>query len=193
MKNFVRGLKKGTFGIQVISVTIPTMRKKNNPYLGKVQKFTYSVNVCFGYDYASYLFGKAKKQGLLNGRTLEDFKAEVSKPKGMNWVEFPFFLQSEKDENQEYLRCYYNSNSKSYSIYLIDGKVASEEQEKEINSFISSSSSSYSTKFGVNDITVRSPKLESIKVIVQGQNKWEEPNFKVSYEIMLAMLAKINK
>jgi hypothetical protein len=158
-----------------------------------VKKFTYSVNVCFGYDYASYLFGKAKKQGVLNGRTLADFKAEVEAPKGMVWCEFPFFLQGVKDENQEYLRCYYNSNSKSYSVYTIDGRVADEEEEKQIISFISASSSSYSSKFGVNDITVRSPKLESIKVIVQGQNKWEEPNFKVSYEIMLAMLAKINK
>lgn len=193
MKNFVKSLTKGTFGIQVVSVTIPNMKKKNNPYLGKrVEKFTYSVNVCFGYDYASYLFGKAKKQGVLNGRTLADFKAEVEAPKGMVWSEFPFFLQSEKDSQQEYLRCYYNANSKSYSVYVVDGKVASEEEEKEINSLIYSSSS-YSAKFGVNDITVRSPKLESIKVIAQGANKWEEQGFSVSYEIMLAILAKINK
>lgn len=192
MKTFIRNLRKGTFGIQMVSVTIPTMRKKNNPYLGRVEKITYSVNVCFGYDYASYLFGKAKKQGVLNGRTLSDFQAEVSKPKGMNWIEHPFFLQSENDPQQEYIRCYYNSNSKSYSIYLLDGKVANEEEEKQIISFISASSS-YSTKFGVNDVIVRSPKLETIKVLVQGQKIWEEQGFKLSYEIRLAMLEKINK
>ena len=192
MKNFVRGLKKGTFGIQMLSVTIPTMRKTNNPFLGRVQKVTYSTNVCFGYDYASYLFGKAKKQGVLNGRTLADFKVEVSKPKGMNWIEFPFFLQSEKDENQEYIRCYYNANSKSYSIYLLDGKVADEEEEKKIVSFISSSSS-YSGKFGVSDIVVRSPKLESIKMVGQGQNFWRSNDFSFTDEITHALIAKINK
>lgn len=192
MKQFVRSLTKGTFGIQVLSVTIPTMRKTNNPFLGRVQKITYSTNVCFGYDYASYLFGKAKKQGVLNGRTLADFKAEVSKPKGMNWIEFPFFLQSEKDSQQEYIRCYYNANSKSYSIYLLDGKVADEEEEKRILSFISSSSS-YSGKFGVSDIVVRSPKLESIKMVEQGQNFWRSNDFRMTDEITHAFLVKINK
>lgn len=191
MKNFVRGLKKGTFGIQMLSVTIPTMRKTNNPFLGRVQKVTYSTNVCFGYDYASYLYGKAKKQGALNGRTLADFKAEVEAPKGMNWIEFPFFLQSEKNSQQEYLRCYYNANSNSYSVYLLDGKVADEEEEKKILSFISASSS-YSSKFDVNNIVVRSPKLESIKMIAQGQNYWHSADFRMSNELTHAFLEKIN-
>jgi hypothetical protein len=112
------------------------MRKTNNPFIGRVEKITYSTNVCFGYDYASYLYGKAKKQGVLNGRTLADFKAEVEAPKGMIWSEFPFFLQGIKNENQEYLRCYYNANSESYSVYTLDGRVADEEEEKKIVSFI---------------------------------------------------------
>ena len=40
IKDFVNNINKGTFGIQMVSVTEPKMNKRNNPYYGRVQKIT---------------------------------------------------------------------------------------------------------------------------------------------------------
>ena len=54
IREFVKGINKGTFGITLVAMTEPSgMRKTNNPYVGRVKKISYTTNVALGYDYGS--------------------------------------------------------------------------------------------------------------------------------------------
>lgn len=193
MKNFINSIGKGTFGIVMVTCTIPTMNKTGNPYYGRLKKISMTSNVAFGYDYSAYLYGKAKKQGLLNGRELKDFQEEVSKPKGKHWDEFPYFLQSDKDENQRYLRAYYNANSVTKSIYLLDGRFVTDERVKEdIKQYIKVSSST-SSKFGLNDIVVRDFKTENVLCLTQGSKIFNKFNNIFTTDEIYSFIKELSK
>lgn len=169
IQEFVDAIGKGTFGICIVTCTEPKMNKRGNKYYGRVRKITLTTNVALGYDYANYLYGKAKKQGTLGERTLSDIKNEVSKPFGKSWEQHPYILKSDKDDSQKYLRCYYNSNSKSKSVYLLDGVFVTDERLLEdIKSWIKSSTSR-SEKFDIDDVNLRDFKVENVLCLTQGK------------------------
>lgn len=185
---FIEAINKGTFGIIMISCTEPKMNKRGNEFFGRVKKLTYTSNVALGYDYASYLFAKAKKQGVT--KSLSEFQAEVSKPSGKNWFSHPYILQSDKNEAQKYLRCYYNANSKSKSIYLLDGKFVNDERLIEAIKAKITSSSSHSSKFDLDDINLRDFKFENIICLKQGEKVYNRLDCMFTPQQMIDFIKK---
>lgn len=165
--SFVETLTKGTFGIVMLTATIPTMRKTNNPYMGRVLKVSYRTNVALGWDYKSTIEGRAEKLGI-------DTPYEVEKPKGKTWLVPPFILQSDKDARQLYLRTYTRNNSTTKSIFVLDGNIVTNEVTIEhIKSFMQAHTEcKKQTEYGlVEDKDKVNPldyKVEGILYIRQG-------------------------
>lgn len=165
--DFCNNISKGTFGIAMIAITEPKMNKRGNPFYSRLHKATYMSNVALGYDYEKSVNARLGREGLAT-----DFVAE--KPKGKNWDNYPFILQSDKDSSVKYLRCTMRPNTFSKSVYILDGVVVTDENVlAEIKSWITTSS--YSIKqaeFGLEDekqVVVRDYKLDSIIALTQGE------------------------
>ena len=186
IRDFVKGINKGTFGITLVAMTEPSgMRKTNNPYVGRVKKISYTTNVALGYDYGSYLEARAKKFGL----DVSDYKVE--KPKGKKWFEHPYLLQSEKDETKHYLRCFYRPNTITKVIWLVDGRQATEVEIAEIKSFIPEKKvSAKQESFGFDketEVLVRDYSFDSVVALYQGEKVYNRLNGLFTIEQMKIM------
>ena len=132
--NFVNNnIKRNTFGVVLTTATVPTMRKTNNPYVGRVTKITKSVNVAFGRDYAEKVNKELAERGLQ-----ADFKAAKASGK----VRYDDFFDVSDDGSKFYLRVMFNANSKSEVSYLVDGRLATAAEVGEIKAFMPSSAPS---------------------------------------------------
>ena len=179
---FCGNIARGTFGISVIALTEPKMNKRGNPFYGRVHKASCLNNVALGYDYENVVNAKLERKGLV-----ADFKAE--KPKGKNWDMFPFLLQSDKDSSVKYLRCTMRKNTTSKSVYLLDGKVVSDNNVlAEIKSWITTSS--YSPKqaeSGLEEeeqVVVKDYKVEGIIALTQGEKVYNRLGGLISAEAL---------
>lgn len=175
VSEFTKNVSRGTFGISLITLTEPKMRKTNNPYFGRVHKASYMTNVALGYDYENSVNNRLDKKGLD-----ADFQAE--KPKGKSWAEYPYILQADKDASVKYLRCTMRANTKAKSIYILDGKVVTDDNTLlEIKSFIQKSSTSKKqTEIGLEDneqVIVRDYKLDGIIYLGQGNKSFNRVGF----------------
>lgn len=179
VSEFVKGINKGTFGITLIAMTVPSDMKKgleynrstkeyriNNPYFGRVKKISYTANVALGYDYENYIEARAKKLGL----NVTDFKAE--KPKGKTWFDHPYLLVSDDDATKHYLRCYYRPNTITKVIWLVDGRLATASEIEVIKSFIPEKKvSAKQESFGFTsetEVVVRDYSFDSVVALYQG-------------------------
>ena len=154
--DFILSLKKGLFGNKVVTITTPKMNKRNNPFLlsgDNVQKITYYNNIGLGLSYENSTNNKLERMG-------EEANFEAEKPKGMVWDSYPFILRSEKNPEQKYLRMQFYKNTTCKSLYLVNGKIATPQQIKTIESFLPKSSSN-------SIIKVLSVKLENVVKIKQ--------------------------
>lgn len=175
VSEFTKNVSRGTFGISLITLTEPKMRKTNNPFYGRVHKASYLTNVALGYDYENSVNNRLDKKGLES-----DFQAE--KPKGKSWAEYPYILQADKDASVKYLRCTMRANTKAKSIYILDGKVVTDDNTLlEIKSFIQKSSTSKKqTESGLEDneqVIVRDYKLDGIIYLGQGNKSFNRVGF----------------
>jgi hypothetical protein len=59
----ISSMVKGTSMVSATTQTIPTMRKTNNPFVGKVVKVQ-TLNGVIGYDYQNSINNLAKKEGV---------------------------------------------------------------------------------------------------------------------------------
>lgn len=167
---FVKNVSRGTFGISLITLTEPKMRKTNNPYFGRVHKATYLTNVALGYNYENSVNNRLDRKGLET-----DFQAE--KPKGKSWDEYPYILKSDKDASIKYLRCTMRQNTKAKSVYILDGKIVTDASvEAEIKGFIpTSSTSKKQAESGLDDaeqVVVRDYKLDGVIYLGQGEKSF---------------------
>lgn len=167
VSEFTKNVSRGTFGINMVTITVPKMNKRNNPYFDRVHKATYMQNVALGYDYESVVNKHLEKGG--NEAT---FQAE--KPKGKSWCEYPYILVSDKDADTKYLRCTMRKNTKAKSVFILDGKIVTDEKIiTEIKSFIPTpSTSKKQEESGLSDeeqVVVRDYKLDSVISIWQGE------------------------
>lgn len=167
VSEFTKNVSRGTFGIGLITLTVPKMRKTNNPYFNRVHKATYMQNVALGYDYENVVNNRLEKNGV-DG----DFKAE--KPKGKSWFEYPYILEADKDNSVKYLRCTMRKNTKSKSVFILDGKIVTDEKVlTEIKAFIPApSASKKQEENGLNDdeqVIVRDYKLDGVISLFQGE------------------------
>lgn len=169
LREFVKSLTKGVFGIVIIAKTEPRMRKTNNPYFGRVQKVTRLANVAVGYNYENVVNNRLEQEG--KGQL--HFTAQ--KPNGKSWVKGyeNLFLVADKDGTTEYLRTTMRRNTKGTSMYLVDGKEATPSQKAEIETFIQSSYKPTNQGLDEGDeVIVRDYKVENIVSITLGDRMW---------------------
>lgn len=170
VSEFTKNVSRGTFGISLITLTEPKMRKTNNPFYGRVHKASYMTNVALGYDYENSVNNRLDKKGLE-----ADFQAE--KPKGKSWCEYPYILQADKDASIKYLRCTMRANTKAKSVFILDGKIVTDAAiEAQIKGFIQTSSTSKKqAESGLDDaeqVVVRDYKLDGVIYLGQGEKSF---------------------
>lgn len=163
----VKAIKRNTFGVVIVVETIPTMRKTNNPFLGRVSKVSTYTNVALGRDYENAVNNVGERT---DANTTRTFKADA--PKGQTWSDYPYFLQSIKDSEQFYLRMTMNKNTKIDSVFYLDGRLATDTEVADIKFFISSSNgSAKQADYGIKEedfVRPISVKVENIISVQQG-------------------------
>lgn len=171
VEEIVSNLTKGTFGVTMVAVTIPTMSKRRrsgevNPFYGRVHKCTMTTNIALGYDYQSNVNIRLERKG-------EEKNFEASKPSGKHWVNYPFILANDKNPEQHYLRVTSRKSSKSTIVWLLDGKPINANDIRQLMEWIPSSSSSKKQEsFGLSEeeqVKVFDYKVEGIIAIAQGE------------------------
>lgn len=168
--DFVETLNKGSF-TTVSLVNEPKMNKKNNPYIGRVTCKTTYKNCRLGCSYEKSIDASL-------GRNNIEGKFETEKPFGMHFIN-DFILQSDKDENQYYLRVQMYADTKTDKIYYLDGQELTDTDIlAEIKSFMPKpSTSAKQANMGLTEeqqVIVRSIKLENITGIKQGEKIWNK-------------------
>ena len=168
--NFVNTLTKGTFGIEMLSITEPKMRKTNNPFYGRVKKATFMRNVAIGYNYENVVNNRLERQG--NERS---FVCE--KPNGKTWLINGLILCADKDETKKYLRTTMRPNMTTHVVYLLDERVVTNKDiEAEIKSFMPKSApSKKQSECGLSDenqVVVRDFTVENVLALVQGEKRY---------------------
>lgn len=167
----VKSIVRNSFGVCAITETDPTMRKTNNPYVGRVKKVTYYTNIAVGRVYENGVNNRLEKEGLA-----PDFETE--KQKGRTWVDFPYFEVSDKDPNQHYLRLTLNKNTTTRVIYMVDGREATNVEVDEIKTFLSNSnkSSAKQSAMGLADedqVKTFAVKTENVVSLWQGTHCYD--------------------
>lgn len=169
LREFVTSLTKGVFGIVIITKTEPRMRKTNNPYFGRVQKVTRLANVAIGYNYENVVNSRLAQEGK------DQLHFTAQKPNGKSWVKGfeNLFLVADKDPSQEYLRTTMRKNTKPTTMYLVDGKQATDAEVAEIKTFIQTSAKPTNQGLDEGDeVIVRDYKVENIISITLGERMW---------------------
>ena len=100
------------------------MKKTNNPYLGRVQKRTSCSGVVFNANYWGYDE---------NGNPLP--KKERNK-EPLRWGAWRVYRKTIDHNGKVYMRCYFTKNSHIKVEYLLDGRVATAEETKDIVSYL---------------------------------------------------------
>ena len=170
ISEFINSVSRGTFGITLITITEPKMRKTNNPYFGRVHKASHLTNVALGYDYENTVNNRLSKNGL-------DASFEAEKPKGKSWAEYPYILQADKDASVKYLRCTMRKNTKAKTVFILDGKIVTDTSvEAQIKAFIQTSNASKKqAESGLDDaeqVVVRDYKLDGVIYLGQGEKSF---------------------
>lgn len=162
----VSGMRKATFGVQIITETEPSMRKTNNPFVGRVTKVTTYNNAMLGIDYQNAVNNRLERKGLAN-----DYQSEA--PKGKKRYN-AFFYQSLANEDIFYLKIGIYKNTTCHSILFLDGQPAKPEEIEAIKPFIQSKSSNVQKQqdAGLNEneqYRIVAPKAQNVLQIKLGE------------------------
>lgn len=163
--DFINAFRNGTFGSVLVADTEPTMRKTNNPYVGRVRKVCRLSNIAIGYSYETYVNARRLRENLS-----ADFKACP-----LQWGEWKKNYENVvlTHKGEDYLRVTMLPNTNVEVTYMVDGRVATESEINEIKSFLSKSSSS---RQGLtNEVIVRAYKVSNIVSLTQGEKRYEKP------------------
>lgn len=129
---FIRNLKGCQF-VNIMALTDADMYLRNNPFRGRVQKFTITP-MQFGYDYETAVNNRLAREGKEANFTADNL------PWGA-WVEgMRNKVIAHKD--MLYLRTYCVRNAKPRTYYLLDGHLASVEEFAQFAPFLKPSSKS---------------------------------------------------
>lgn len=160
--NFVSDLARKTQkGLAAVSVTEPKMRKRGNPYAGRVKKVTFYRDFLFA-SYANTVNGaSATKSGVT-----ETYVPEKTFCHHIEGKLHKVIMQSNTDPNQYYFNFVTKDSTTIRSTLIIDGKVATAEQVAEIKPFLTQSSiCKKQQEFGIVDeqqVKPLRPKLENV-------------------------------
>jgi len=159
----ISSMPKGVFGVHVTVMTEPKMNKTGNQFYGRVRKVTDYFNIQLGTDYANTINNRLEKQG-------EEGNYVAEKAKGMHRYN-DYFMQSDKDENQFYLNIIFNkAESHTETAWMVDGRLATEEEIKEFTAFIPKSSPCKKQEDAglEKQVEIRRPKLQNVIKITLG-------------------------
>lgn len=145
--------------VDVETATTPTMNKTGNPYIGRVTKHTGYCGVDFGTSYTE----EVNRRRIEEGKTA-DFKAQKSPYEEVN----EFFVR--KGE-QLYLRMILKKENKKPAIWYLDNRPATEQEEKEIKSFLPKKNTAKNQGLE-NVVEYRVVKIEN--VVAVGGETWAE-------------------
>lgn len=146
--HFVDDLARKTQkGLAAVSVTEPKMRKRGNPYFGRVKKITFYRDFLFA-SYANTVNGaSATKSGATGTYIPEKTFCHHIEGKLHNVI-----MQSNTDPNQYYFNFVTKESTTILPTLIIDGKVATAEQVAEIKPFLTQSTLCQKQKdFGIAD------------------------------------------
>lgn len=132
---FALGATNGQMESIVWEGSMSTMRKRNNPYVGRVRKVCKGINLQFGVSYENKVNNEREREGLER-----DFIPQS--PRGMEWEVYPKVLRSIKDSEKKYIRVTTTAKTRIEVIYLVDDRIATSEETAEILSYIPKSEAS---------------------------------------------------
>ena len=125
-------MKKGIFGVEILTETEPAMRKTNNPFVGRVKKITHYVNAILGVEYQNVVNNRLTRSG-----NEANYQSEA--PKGKRHYN-AFFYQSLNDESVFYLKIGIYKNTTCKSTYTVDGHEATQSELETLKPFLQSKS-----------------------------------------------------
>lgn len=127
---FVRSLKGCQF-VNIMALTDADMYLRNNPFRGRVQKFTITP-MQFGYDYETAVNNRLAREG-----KEANFTADK-----LPWGQWLDGMRNKVISHKDmlYLRTYCVRNARPRTFYLLDGCLASVEEYKEFAPYLKQSS-----------------------------------------------------
>jgi len=159
--NVLMLVERGTF-CNLVSNTVPTMRKTNNPFVGRVRKIN-SVNYYLGGNYQKRVNVNMEKEGIER-----NFVSQ--KPKGKTHVS-ECVLLDDKTGLVHYCMVERFDEIKTNPVYMLDGVEMSNEQKTEMFSFFPPR---YEVKSQSQEkkVFVITPKVENIQSITIDHKKY---------------------
>jgi hypothetical protein len=209
IKDFARGIKRGTFGLYAATFTekkmnkypngtTPAMRKttQENPYLGKVFTLAVYQNAATGLNYYNIVKSECKREGI----NFTDEEFSIAFPKQSTYCEatedaLSNIILKHNESEQEYLRLYNGRKPTKVKYYTIYNYSIVEEGSELMNDILRyippKKESAKQEALGITNIVeVKQPKIENVVFLAQGDNIYINPRFGA---IAMFNLDNINK
>ena len=209
IKDFARGIKRGTFGLYVATFTekkmnkypngtTPAQRKTTpeNPYLGKVFTLAVYQNAATGLNYYNIVKSECAREGI----PFTDEEFAIAFPKQGTYCEatedaLANIILKHNDNDQEYLRLYNGRKPTKvvyYTIYNYSIVPEGSELMNDILRYIpAKKESAKQLALGITNIVeVKQPKVENVVFLAQSEDIYINPRFGAA---ALFSLDNINK
>jgi hypothetical protein len=209
IKDFARGIKRGTFGLYAATFTekkmnkypngtTPAMRKTTpeNPYLGKVFTLAVYQNAATGLNYYNIVKSECKREGI----NFTDEEFTIAFPKQSTYCDstddaLANIILKHNDSEQEYLRLYNGRKPTKVVYFTIYNYSIVEEGSELMNDILryvsEKKASAKQEALGITNIVeVKQPKIENVVFLAQGENIYINPRFGA---ITMFKLDNINK
>jgi hypothetical protein len=209
IKDFARGIKRGTFGLYAATFTekkmnkfpngtTPAQRKTTpeNPYLGKVFTLAVYQNAATGLNYYNIVKSECAREGI----PFTDEEFAVAFPKQGTYCEatedaLANIILKNNDNGQEYLRLYNGRKPTKVVYYTIYNYSIVPEGSELMNDILryvpSKKESAKQLALGITNIVeVKQPKIENVVFLAQSEDIYINPRFGAA---ALFSLDNINK
>ena len=209
IKDFARGIKRGTFGLYAATFTekkmnkypngtTPAMRKTTpeNPYLGKVFTLAVYQNAATGLNYYNIVKSECAREGI----PFTDEEFAIAFPKQGTYCEatedaLANIIMKHNDNDQEYLRLYNGRKPTKVVYYTIYNYSIVPEGSELMNDILryvpSKKESAKQLALGITNIVeVKQPKIENVVFLAQSEDIYINPRFGAA---ALFSLDNINK
>ena len=209
IKDFARGIKRGTFGLYAATFTekkmnkypngtTPAQRKTTpeNPYLGKVFTLAVYQNAATGLNYYNIVKSECAREGI----PFTDEEFAIAFPKQGTYCEatedaLANIILKHNDNDQEYLRLYNGRKPTKvvyYTIYNYSIVPEGSELMNDILRYIpAKKESAKQSALGITNIVeVKQPKIENVVFLAQSEDIYINPRFGAA---ALFSLDNINK
>ena len=209
IKDFARGIKRGTFGLYAATFTekkmnkypngtTPAQRKTTpeNPYLGKVFTLAVYQNAATGLNYYNIVKSECAREGI----PFTDEEFAIAFPKQGTYCEatedaLANIILKHNESDQEYLRLYNGRKPTKVVYYTIYNYSIVPEGSELMNDILryvpSKKESAKQLALGITNIVeVKQPKIENVVFLAQSEDIYINPRFGAA---ALFSLDNINK